>query len=272
MEEIKQLLPYLMTWNTYADIAIIAFVLYKVMVLIRETRAEQLVKGIAVILIILKFSEFMGLHTVFWVLKNTMTVGMMAILVIFQPELRRALEHIGRGKFVSKQDMGEFAVEEFLNEIILAVAELAKEKIGALIVLEQETGINEYIETGVKLDSLVSRGLLINIFVPNTPLHDGAIIIRKNRIAAAGCFLPLTENKTLNKELGTRHRAALGITETSDAFCIIVSEETGIISLAHAGKITRYLDAKSLKEILKNKMKHEEKKQNSWFRRGDKNE
>lgn len=260
-----------MSWNTYADIAIIAFVLYKLMALIRETRAEQLIKGIGVIIVILKFSEIMGLHTVFWVLKNAMTVAAMAILVIFQPELRRALEHIGRGKLFSKVEMSEQAIDTFLDEVISAVSDLAKEKIGALIVLEQETGLNEYIETGVKLDSLVSRGILINIFIPNTPLHDGAVIIRKNRIAAAGCFLPLTENKTLNKELGTRHRAALGITESSDSFCIIVSEETGIISLASEGRITRYLDAKSLKEILKNKLKYQDSKKDSrWGRRGAK--
>ncbi len=276
LDELRELIPYLTSWNTYGDIAIIAFIIYKVMILIKETRAEQLIKGLAMLIIATKLSEVLGLHTVYWLLKNAMTVGVIAILIIFQPEFRRALEHIGRGGFFTKKEVLEEEFEHLVDEIAVAVADLSKKRIGALIVLEQETGLNEYIQTGTALDSVVSSGLLINIFIPNTPLHDGALVIRKNRIAAAGCFLPLTENKNLSKELGTRHRAALGISEASDGMCVIVSEETGVISFASDGKITRYLDTKSLKEILKNHYKNKYKNTNAkqllWMKRGGKDE
>ncbi len=252
MNEFRELLPFLKQWSTYLDIGIIAFIIYKLMMLIKETRAEQLIKGIIILIVITKLSDFMQLHTMYWLLRNAMTVGAIAILIIFQPELRRALEHIGRGKLFVKNELQEQDIENMLKEISAAVSELSKNKIGAIIVIEQETGLNEFIATGVKLDSSISAGLFINIFTPNTPLHDGAVIIRKNRIAAAGCFLPLTDNQNLNKQLGTRHRAALGITEISDSLVIIVSEETGVISFARDGKLSRYLDPKSLKEILKN--------------------
>lgn len=252
MNEFRELLPFLKQWSTYLDIGIIAFIIYKLMMLIKETRAEQLIKGIIILIVITKLSDFMQLHTMYWLLRNAMTVGAIAILIIFQPELRRALEHIGRGKLFFKNELQEQDIENMLKEISAAVSELSKNKIGAIIVIEQETGLNEFIATGVKLDSSISAGLFINIFTPNTPLHDGAVIIRKNRIAAAGCFLPLTDNQNLNKQLGTRHRAALGITEISDSLVIIVSEETGVISFARDGKLSRYLDPKSLKEILKN--------------------
>lgn len=270
MDELKELLPYLKSWNTYVDIGIIAYIIYKLMILIKETRAEQLIKGLGMLIVVTKLSEIMGLHTVYWLLKNAMTVGVIAILIIFQPELRRALEHIGRGRLFARIEVLEEEFEKMVDEIIQAVAVLAKKRIGAIIVLEQETGLNEYIHTGTKLDSIISGGLLINIFIPNTPLHDGAVIIRKDKIAAAGCFLPLTENQNLSKELGTRHRAALGITETSDSLCVIVSEETGVISFAYEGKITRYLDTKSLKEILKNHYKEKYTKQPLWVKRGEK--
>ena len=201
-----------------------------------------------------------------------MTVGAIAILIIFQPELRRVLEHLGRGKFFAKNELHEQEIESMLNEIIVAVNELSKNKIGAIIALEQETGLNEFIETGVKIDAEISSGLFINIFMPNTPLHDGAVIIRKNRIAAAGCFLPLTDNQNLSKQLGTRHRAGLGLTEISDSLVVIVSEETGIISFARDGKLSRYLDLKSLKEILKNQYISKEFKHPVWPKWGGKNE
>lgn len=252
MNEFKELLPFLKQWSTYLDIGIVAFIIYKLMMLIKETRAEQLIKGIIILIIITKLSDVMQLHTMYWLLKNAMTVGVIAILIIFQPELRRALEHIGRGKFFAKNELQKQEIESMLNEITTAVNELSKNKIGAIIALEQDTGLNEFIETGIKVDSAISAGLLVNIFTPNTPLHDGAVIIRKNRIAAAGCFLPLTDNQNLSKQLGTRHRAALGLTEISDSLVIIVSEETGVISFARDGKLSRYLDPKSLKEILKN--------------------
>jgi diadenylate cyclase len=272
LNELKELLPYLKSWNTYVDIAIIAFFIYKFMDMIKETRAEQLLKGIVLLLIATKGSEMLGLHTVYWLLKNIMTVGFVAIVVIFQPELRRALEHLGRGKFFSKGDILEQELDTMLDEICTAVAQLSKTRTGAIIILEQETGLNEHIETGTQMDSLVTSALLQNVFIPNTPLHDGALIIRRNRIAAAGCFLPLTENKNLSKELGTRHRAALGITEMSDALAIIVSEETGVISFAMEGKLSRYLDIKSLKDRAKLNFKIKELKQPIWMKWGVKDE
>jgi len=272
LDEFKELLPYLKMWNTYVDIGIIAIIIYKAMNLIRETRAEQLIKGIAMLLIATKLSEVLGLHTVYWLLKNAMTVGVIAILIIFQPELRRALEHIGRGRFFIKGELLEHEIDSMLDEVCVAVAQLSKSKTGAIIVIEQETGLNEYIETGTKLDSVVNNEILINLFVPNTPLHDGAVIIRRNRIAAAGCFLPLTQSQNLSKELGTRHRAAIGITEISDSMVIIVSEETGVISFAKMGRLSRYLDTKSLREIIKNSIKARENKQPIWMKWGVKNE
>lgn len=272
VNELKELLPYLTMWNTYVDIGIIAIIIYKIMNLIKETRAEQLIKGIAMLIIATKLSEVLGFHTVYWLLKNTMTVGVIAILIIFQPEFRRALEHLGRGRFFVKGELLEKEIDSMLDEINIAVTHLSKNKIGAILVLEQETGLNEYVETGTKLDSLVTNELIVNLFVPNTPLHDGAVIIRRNRITAAGCFLPLTQSQNLSKELGTRHRAAIGITEISDSLVIIVSEETGVISFAKMGRLSRYLDTKSLKEIIKNSFNTKEGKQPIWMKWGVKNE
>jgi diadenylate cyclase len=235
------------------DISIVAFVLYKLLLLIRETRAEQVLKGLAILLFATKFSELLRLYTVFWILKNTATVGVIALLIVFQPELRKALEQIGRGRLFDKlmfiQDDKDPTL--LINEIARAVQNMARAKIGALIVVERKTGVSDVIETGVKIDGELSGALLENIFVPNTPLHDGAVIIRGDRVAAAGCFLPLTDNANISKQLGTRHRAALGISENSDALAIVVSEETGVISIANNGKLTRYLDSKGLKEMLK---------------------
>lgn len=236
------------------DILIVAYAFYKLFMLIRETRAEQLIKGIVVLLIATKLSEVLQLYTVFWILEKTMTVGVIALLIVFQPELRRALEVLGRTRFFTKSlaEIKHQELDTISNEIVEAVASLSRQKIGALLVFERETGLNEVVDTGTRIDGKISSGLLINIFIPNTPLHDGAVIIREDRIKAAGCFLPLTDNMNLSKEIGTRHRAALGITERSDSIAIIVSEETGIISMAENGILTRYLDIKTLKEILVN--------------------
>ena len=219
---------------------------------IRETRAEQVLKGLAILLFATKLSEVLQFNTIYWILKNTATVGVIALLIVFQPELRRALEQIGRGQLFDRLFLRDDMDPSILiNEVVRSVQNLARMKVGALIVIERKTGINEIIETGVKIDGELSSALLENIFVVNTPLHDGAVVIRGDRIAAAGCFLPLTENNNISKQLGTRHRAAIGITEVSDAIAIVVSEETGVISIADNGKLTRYLDAKALKEILK---------------------
>ncbi|WP_422484468.1 diadenylate cyclase CdaA [Gudongella sp. DL1XJH-153] len=234
------------------DILIVAVVLYKLYALIKETRAEQLLKGIGVLLVLTKVSEWLELYTINWILANAMTVGTLAILIVFQPELRRGLEYIGRSRFFSKsliEIRGE-NISKIVDEIVEATASLARQKIGALIVLEKQTGLNEVVETGTKIGGKVSSDLLINIFIPNTPLHDGAVIIKDDIIKAAACFLPLTDSSSVSKELGTRHRAALGISERSDSLSIIVSEETGAISIAENGTISRYLDAKTLKQIL----------------------
>ncbi|MCC5911849.1 MAG: diadenylate cyclase CdaA [Clostridiaceae bacterium] len=245
------------------DMAIVAFVFYKLYMLIRETRAEQLIKGILVLLFATQLSEWFQLHAINWILRNTMTVGLIALLIVFQPELRRALEYIGRTKFLTKSivDIEHEEIKVMVEEIIEAVGSLSRQKIGALLVLEKNTGLNEVVETGTPLNAQISRGLLINIFMPNTPLHDGAVVIRKTKILAAGCFLPLTDNNHLSKELGTRHRAGIGMTERSDAIVVIVSEETGAISVADNGKLTRFLDLNALNALLTNGFKPDENKQ-----------
>jgi diadenylate cyclase len=249
MQEIMSILRNIGIWDI-VDMGIVAFVFYKLYMLIRETRAEQLIKGILVLLLVTPLSEVLQLHVINWILRNTMTVGLIALLIVFQPELRRALEYIGRTKFLTKSiaDIEQEEIERLVEEVGEAAGSLSRQKIGALLVIEKETGLNEVVETGTRIAGQVSRALLINIFIPNTPLHDGAVVIRKNKIMAAGCFLPLTDNSSLNKELGTRHRAGLGITEKSDALVVIVSEETGAISIAENGKLTRYLDVDTLKK------------------------
>lgn len=247
------------------DIGIVAYVFYKIYMLLKETRAKQLVKGIVVLLVVTQLSEWFQLHVMNWILINTMTVGLIALLIVFQPELRRALEYIGRTKLLSKsmQDLEYEQLENIVDEMMESISSLSRQKIGALIVIEKDTGLSEIAESGTILDAQISRGLLINIFMPNTPLHDGAIIIRNNKILAAACFLPLSDNPSLSKDLGTRHRAGVGISEKSDAFVIMVSEETGAISVAQHGKLSRFLDTKTLKTRIVNTMKPDRTKK-SW--------
>lgn len=238
------------------DILIVAFVLYRMILLIRGTRAVQLLKGIFVILLMTGISNYLNLRALNWILDKTLTIGLFAIPVVFQPELRRALEQLGRGGFFSrsftlaKTHENEEDVRRIINEIAKATAVLSKNKIGGLIVVERETGISDIMETGVPLEAVVSSELLINIFIPNTPLHDGAVVIRGNRIVTANTFLPLSDDPNLSQELGTRHRAAIGITENSDAITVVVSEEKGYISLAVNGKITRNIDDQTLRQML----------------------
>lgn len=239
------------------DILIVAAVLYKLIMIIRGTRAVQLIQGLAVIFIAAAVSRWLGLYTINWLLRNTITLILVALPIVFQPELRRALEQLGRGKlltepinFLGKEDDRD--MQHIATAIVQSVMNLARNKTGALIVMERKTGLNDFIETGVTIEGIISAELLGNVFVPNTPLHDGAVIIRGNRIIAAGCFLPLTENPHINKNLGTRHRAALGISEETDALVIIVSEETGIISIAENGFLKRFIDEETLTTILKN--------------------
>ncbi|MTI49747.1 MAG: TIGR00159 family protein [Firmicutes bacterium] len=251
------------------DIAIVAFAFYKLFMLIRETRAEQLIKGIILLLVATRMSQILELYTVQWILEKTMTVGVIALLIVFQPELRRALEYLGRSRLFTKSfvEIKDEAMTGLIEEIVEAVASLSRQKIGALIVFERDTGLNEVVETGSRINGQVSSGLLINIFIPNTPLHDGAVIIKDETVKAAGCFLPLTDNLHLSKDLGTRHRAALGITEKSDAIAIVVSEETGAISTADNGSLSRYLDIQTLRGTLKDIYKPNSQKQsifNKW--------
>lgn len=234
------------------DIVIVAFVIYKLYFAIKDTRAVSLLKGLVFLLFATLVSKWLGLNVINWVLQKTMTLLMVALPVVFQPELRRALEQLGRGKLFSKKAiMNEEEAEKLLDEVTRAVSTLSKNKIGALLVFEREIGLNDYVDTGMQIDGLVSSEFLTNIFIPNTPMHDGAVIIRANRVMAAGCLLPLTEDRTLNKELGTRHRAAIGISEQTDSVVVVVSEETGTVSYAHGGRLIRYLDMETLKTKLR---------------------
>ncbi|MBT9133754.1 MAG: Cyclic di-AMP synthase CdaA [Firmicutes bacterium] len=235
------------------DVAIVYYVFYRLIVLIRDTRAVQLIKGLAVLLGVTVISDRLGLWTLNWLLSRTIAAGFVAVPILFWPELRRALEHLGRSSILSKRFhlASELPGRSRLAVLVAdAAGALSQTRTGALIVVERETGLTEYTETGVTIDAVVSIALLTNTFVPNTPLHDGAVVIRHGRIAAAGCYLPLSANHNLDQELGTRHRAALGITEETDALAVVVSEETGSISLAEGGKLFRHLDARSLAKRL----------------------
>jgi len=234
------------------DIAIVAYVIYRLFILIRGTRAVQLIKGVIALVIATTVSGWLHLYTINWLMRQAQVMLLVALPIVFQPELRRALEHIGRGRLFARSFMflGEEELKKVIEQVVRATELLAKNKTGALIVIERETGLKDIAETGTKIDGVVSAEFLVNIFVPKTPLHDGAVILRGDRIVAAGCFLPMTERQDLDRELGARHRSALGITEHSDALAVVVSEETGGISLANAGKLIRHLDLKTLAELL----------------------
>lgn len=263
MEVFKLMLSTIKNISIFSilDILVVAFIFYKLYMLIKETRAEQLLKGIVLIFVLIPISELLKLTMLNWILNKTITIGVLTIVIIFQPEIRRALEHLGRTAFTDKHIFeDEETMERVITEIVNAVETLSKDRTGALIVIEQRTGIGEIIKTGTTLDAEISAALLENIFVVNTPLHDGATVIRNDRIIAAGCFLPLTNNDKISKKLGTRHRAAIGITETSDALTIIVSEETGTISLAVNGRLVRNYDRDKLKKILVQIIKNRQSK------------
>ncbi|MFD0944090.1 diadenylate cyclase CdaA [Savagea faecisuis] len=233
------------------DILLVWFVFYKLITIIKGTKAVQLLKGIFVILIVRFLTEVFGLSTLGWMMEQVLTFGFLAVIIIFQPELRRALEQLGRGKIFTRSSLQEDEEQKRLIEAMKkSVSYMAKRRIGALISIEKETGLSEYIETGTPLDATITSELIINIFIPNTPLHDGAVIVQKNKIAAASCYLPLSESPFISKDLGTRHRAALGISEETDAVTIIVSEETGAISLTVAGDIMRNLTIDEFEERL----------------------
>lgn len=240
-----------LTWHDWLkdiiDVGIVSFIIYKMILLVRGTRAVQLLKGIFVLVGTWAISTWFNLYTLKWLMNQMFTFGVVSVLIIFQPELRRALEQLGRGKLFSRTySMERDAVSEQVDGVIKAVQYMASRKIGALVVFERNTGVSELIESGIQMESRITSELLINIFTPNAPLHDGAVIIRGNQIMAAGCYLPLSENPFISKELGTRHRAAIGVSEVSDAISVVVSEETGQVSLSLNGMIVRDINEESL--------------------------
>jgi len=230
------------------DIGVVAFILYRLFLLIKGTRAVQMLIGLGLLLLALVFSRWADLYTINWLVQNLMSQVVLVILVLFQPELRRALAQMGENPLLSS--LSPIESPKFMDEAVKAAVSLANRRIGALIVLERETDLKNIVEMGTELGAKVSRELLLSIFHPSSPIHDGAVIIQGGRIAAAGCFLPLTISSQVNKSLGTRHRAAIGLTEETDAVVIVVSEETGTISVVLGGRLTRDLDAVSLRRVL----------------------
>jgi diadenylate cyclase len=243
MFDVLSALP--LSWNALLDILIVAFVIYHILVFIKGTRAVQMVVGLGLIIVFFYFARWAQLQTATWMLTNVLPYFVFAIIVIFQHEIRRALARFGQTPLFA--GFSSIHRNEFYDEIILAITTLASNQTGALIVIERDIGLKTYIESGIALDAALSYDLLVTIFNPAVPLHDGAVIVQNGRIAAAACFLPLTVKPRLSKELGTRHRAAIGVTEETDAVAIIVSEETGAISFAHDGEMERYLDPDTLR-------------------------
>ena len=245
------------TWTDIIEIVIIAFVIYNVMVWIKNTKAWVLLKGIIIVVIFALIAYILNLKTILWIAGKTISVGIIALVIIFQPELRRALEQLGRKKilfglfrFNDGREEGERFSSKTAEEIVRACFDMGAAYTGALIVIEQDMVLEEYEKTGITVDGLVTSQLLINIFEHNTPLHDGAVIIRGDRVVAATCYLPLSDNNNLNKALGTRHRAGVGISEVTDSMTIIVSEETGKVSVAVGGELIHDIDADSLRNKL----------------------
>lgn len=241
-------------WMDIIDVIIVTYLLYKVIGLVRETRAQQVLKGIVILLVLTPLSEWLQLDALNYILVNVMQIGIIALIIVFQPELRRVLEKMGRFNvssiFKSEQGTGSFDMDETIDSIATSAGNMSFSKTGALIVIEKETKLGEIAGTGTMLDAVISSQLVENIFFHNSPLHDGAVIIRKNRVVAAGCYLPLTENNTIGKHFGTRHRAGIGISETADCVVVIVSEETGNISVAMSGVIESNFTPDSLKKKL----------------------
>lgn len=238
--------------RTLLDIGIVAFLFFKLIQILRDSRAWQLLKGVIIILVISVISNFLGFTTISYIIGLILQVLPVLIVVLFQPEIRRALEGMGKGqlKFFLQKHTGSHGTSRAIDEVVTAAVNMAKGRVGALIIFERDTNLGEIIRTGTVVDAEVSSQLLQLIFVPNTPLHDGAVIIRGNKVYAAACFLPLSTNRAVSKELGTRHRAALGVTENSDCISVIVSEETGKISVAENGTLKQGLSGEELREYL----------------------
>lgn len=251
------------------DILIVAYMIYKIIFWIKETRAWVLFKGIFMIFVLAAVATIFKLNTILWILTNTISVGIIAVIIVFQPELRKALEELGKGKIFSAfmratEEEGDKVATRTVEEIIKASEKMGAVKTGALILIEQEVPLGDLERTGIPIDALVSSQLLINIFEHNTPLHDGAVVIRRNRVAAATCFLPLTDSDTISMDLGTRHRAAIGASEVSDAYVIVVSEETGGISMARGGVLYRNMTPDQLREMIAPEKEETKKKLNLW--------
>ncbi|MFQ9934088.1 MAG: diadenylate cyclase CdaA [Lachnospiraceae bacterium] len=255
-EFFRTYIPLKIQYTDIIEIVILSAVMYEVLVWIKTTRAWSLLKGITVLLVFSLMAYLLELNTILWLVESAFNVGVIAVVVIFQPELRKALEQLGRKKFIAGIFNGDTGNEgarfsdRTVNELVKAAYELSKTKTGALIVIEQEISLAEYERTGIEIDALITSQLLINIFEHNTPLHDGAVVVRGDRVVAATCYLPLSDNMDISKELGTRHRAAVGVSEVTDSFTIIVSEETGAVSVAIGGKIIRNIDGDKLKQHL----------------------
>ena len=276
------------SFTNLLEVVIIAAIVYELLLLIKNTRAWTLLKGILFILVFTLIAAIFRLDTILWILERIstiavlailMTVGLLAIVVIFQPELRKALEQLGNQKIMTNilplNDAPDTAdmTRETVDQIVKATFEMGKQKTGALMVLERNESLADIEKTGIAIDGIISSGLLINIFEKNTPLHDGAVILKGNKVAAATCYLPLSENLSISKDLGTRHRAALGISEVTDSFTIVVSEETGRVTVASKGSLTRMPDAESLRVALLSLMEQEESKRiGKWLRGKLKNE
>ncbi|MBF0408678.1 MAG: TIGR00159 family protein [Candidatus Riflebacteria bacterium] len=253
MSGILQLFYAIITDITFIDILdilIVTWGVYRLITLIEGTRALNLLKGLGILLITLMVTKDIDFHTLNWALANTLPAGFLALVVIFQPELRRALEDIGRGGFLGEKFTPGGEIGDAVEEVAKTIETCAKKRIGVLILIEQEIGLKDFSEKGVQLKSPITSELLNTIFMPFTPLHDGAVIIKGLRVEAASCFLPISNNPDLAREVGTRHRAAVGITEITDALAMIVSEETGTISCARAGKLTRDLSSTRIREIM----------------------
>jgi len=241
------ILKSIRVWDVL-DILLVAAIVYRLFLIIKGTRAVQMLLGLGVLLLALVFSRWVDLYTINWLVQSFMAQVVLVILVLFQPELRRALAHMGENPLLSSLSPVESS--KFLDEIVKAAVSLANRRVGALIVLERETELRNIVEMGTEVDAKVSRELILSIFHPTSPIHDGAIIIQRGRVAAAGCFLPLSMSSQISKSLGTRHRAAIGLTEETDAVVVVVSEETGTVSVVLGGRLTRDLDAVSLRRVL----------------------
>jgi diadenylate cyclase len=255
-------------FSDVVEVCILAALIYQIMVLVQRTRAVQLMKGVGVLLILRLVSYIFSLSTLGWVLDRVIAIGLIAVLILFQPELRRALEQVGRGEFF-RNTWGDREIAGKLTPILARVTrQLAQRQIGAIVVIEQRTGLDEYVATGTFVDGQLSEDLLLCLFNVLSPIHDGAAIVRGDRVVAGGCFLPLSENREMNKKYGTRHRAAVGVSEVSDAIVLVVSEERGEVSLAHEGVLYSDLKEEELRSKLGELLgaNRKEKKQRRWFK------